>query len=606
MSTKKEAPKIFPGPSGGGPARHFGGPKVRARNTKTTIVRLAGYFRPHTPAMLGVFLLALLSTLLNLAGPFLLGKAIDEYILPGNVEQLWRILTLMLVIYIAVAVTTWLEHWIMIGLSQQVVRNLRRQLFVSLQRQSLRFFDSRQHGDLMSRLTNDVENVSAALGSAVIQFFASTLSIVGVATMMVVLNWRLALVSLVAIPLSTLVVKNIAVYTRRGFQVLQKQLGQLNGLIEETISGQRVVTLYGQEDAAIERFHELNQGLRRSAVRAHISAGVMGPMMNLTRNISYAIIAGCGGWFAVMGWASVGTIASFLNYSRQFSRPINQLAQLYNMIQSAIAGAERIFDTMDEDSGIVDASDAPALTKIDGEVSFEEVCFGYTEEQPVLKKISFRAQAGQSIAIVGPTGAGKTTIINLLTRFYDIDSGSIRIDGQNIRSVRLESLRQQLGVVLQDTVMFSDTIRENIRYGRLDASDADVEEAARLANAEQFIHRMPQGYDTELSQSGSKLSEGQRQLIAIARAILADPAILILDEATSSVDTRTEQHIQEAMLQLMQGRTSFVIAHRLATIRKADCILVIQNGELVERGTHEELLNKRGHYHQLYTGQFST
>jgi ATP-binding cassette subfamily B multidrug efflux pump len=381
-------------------------------------------------------------------------------------------------------------------------------------------------------------------------------------------------------------------------------LGELNGIIEETITGQRVVKAYAREQTAIEQFDAANHRLRRASTYAQIFAGTLGPLNNFVNNVGFAVVAGAGGWMAVQGLATVGTIAAFVNYARQFARPLNEISNLYNAIQSAIAGAERVFEIIDEVPELQDAPDARPLTHVQGEVVLEDVCFGYKEGVPVLKHVSLHAAAGQTIALVGPTGAGKTTIVNLLTRFYDVDGGRIAIDGVDIRQVAKDDLRCKLGIVLQDTFLFSDTVMENIRYGRLDASDEEVIAAAKLANADQFIYRLPQGYATPLSERGSNISQGQRQLLAIARAALADPGILILDEATSSVDTRTEKNIQEAMLRLMEGRTSFVIAHRLSTIRQADEILVVNDGKIIERGTHEALLAQRGFYYNLYMSQF--
>jgi ATP-binding cassette subfamily B protein len=396
----------------------------------------------------------------------------------------------------------------------------------------------------------------------------------------------------------------IAKRTRKRFREQQEILGDLNGIIEETVTGQRVVKAYVREQRVIEQFETPNRKLQDVAARAQIFAGVTGPIHNFINNVGFAIVAGAGGWMAVQGLATVGAIASFINYARQFSRPLSHIANLYNMIQSAIAGAERVFETLDEVPELPDVPDAVPLTHIEGDVVFDDVCFGYEEDVPVLKHVSLHAAPGQTIALVGPTGAGKTTIVNLLTRFYDIDSGSIQVDGHDIRRVKKHDLRRKLGIVLQDTFLFTGSVMDNIRYGRLDATDEEVIAAAKLANADQFIHRLPEGYDTQLSERGSNLSLGQRQLLAIARAILASPSILILDEATSSVDTRTEQHIQEAMLRLMEGRTSFVIAHRLSTIREADKILVINDGEIIERGTHEDLLIEGGFYYNLYMSQF--
>jgi ATP-binding cassette subfamily B protein len=449
-----------------------------------------------------------------------------------------------------------------------------------------------------------VENINQALTDGIAQLISGALTLVGITAVMLWINPLLALVSITTISLMTLVINGwVAPRIRAGFRVQQAALGQLNGLIEETITGQRVVKAYHREPVAIAQFSAANRALRQAGTRAQTFAGFIGPLMNCMNNLGLAVIGGFGGWMALRGLATVGTIAGFITYARQFGRPLNELATLYSTLQSAVAGAERVFAVIDE-APEADAPDAQPLAQIHGAVVFEDVDFAYTAGVPVLRSVSLRAEPGQIVALVGPTGAGKTTIVNLLTRFYDIDGGRITIDGHDITCITKDDLRQQLGIVLQDTFLFAGSVMDNIRYGRLDATDAEVLAAAQLANADQFIHRLPHGYATPLTERGGNLSQGQRQLLAIARAILADPRILILDEATSSVDTRTEQHIQEAMLRLMAGRTSFVIAHRLSTIRDADQILVIDHGELIERGTHEQLLAQQGFYARLYASQF--
>jgi len=587
-----------------GPGAHLLGPAERAQNVGGTLLRIWGYLRRQTWALVATFFLVTASSGLGLLGPYLLGVAIDQNILKGDLPGLARTAGLMVGANLLAAVTGWLDAYVMAGASQRAVRDMRNDLFGNLQLLSLRYLDQHTHGEMMSRLANDVEMVSQVLTMSVSQLFSSVISIVGVAIMMFIINVRLALVTLVTLPLMMFISRWIAKHTRRGYQERQEALGDLNGIIEETVTGQRVVKAYAREEAAIAQFGETNQRMRRVSTRAEILVGTMGPLTNLVNNIGFALVAGAGGWMAVLGLATVGAIASFINYARQFARPLNQITGLYNTIQSAIAGAERVFEVMDEVPELQDAPDAHSLTRVQGDVVFDDVSFAYKEDVPVLKHVSLRAEPGQTIALVGPTGAGKTTIVNLLTRFYDIDSGSIRIDGIDIRQVRKDDLRRQLGIVLQDTYLFADTVMENIRYGRLDATDEEVIAAAKLANAHVFIHRLPQGYQTPLSERGSNLSLGQRQLLAIARAVLADPGILVLDEATSSVDTRTEKQIQEAMLRLMEGRTSFVIAHRLSTIREADKILVINDGQIIERGTHEQLLAARGFYQHLYVSQF--
>ncbi len=603
-ATTTQTPPRPGGPGPGGPGAHMMRPKERAKNIRGTLRRLWDYLKRQGWGLAIIVILVSISSGLGLLGPYLMGKAIDEFILTNDIPGLGRLLLLMLGIYVVGAGINWVEAYLMSAVAQRTVRDLRNDLFAKLQTLSLRFFDQRTHGELMSRLANDVENVSNVLNGSITQLISSVLSLVGVAVMMFVINWRLAMVSIITLPLMMFLSNRIAKYTRQGFREQQEYLGDLNGIIEETITGQHVVKAYVREQAVIEEFGKVNVKLRKAASRAQIFAGTLGPISNFVNNTGFAIVAGAGGWMAVQGMATVGTIAAFINYARQFSMPLNQIAQLYNTIQSAIAGAERVFAILDETPELIDAPDAIPLTNIRGDVVFKDVCFGYNPETPVLKHVSLHARRGQTIALVGPTGAGKTTIVNLLTRFYDIDSGSITVDGIDIRQLKMADLRRELGIVLQDTYMFADTVMENIRYGRLDATDDEVIAAAKLANADQFIHRLPEGYQTELSERAGNISQGQRQLLAIARAILADPSILILDEATSSVDTRTEKNIQEAMLRLMEGRTSFVIAHRLSTIRDADAILVINDGEIIERGTHDALLAQQGFYHHLYMSQF--
>ncbi len=599
--TPSRTPDLRPGR---GPGSLMTQPQESARNRRGTLRRLWGYLGRRGWSLGLVAILVAVGSGLDVLGPYLMGRAIDEFITQHDLAGLGRLVWAMAGVYLTSSAVSYGQAYLMAAVAQRTVRDLRADLFSRLQGLPLRYFDRHPHGELMSRLINDIENVSNVLNENVTQLMSSILSVLGVATAMFLINARLAAVSVIILPVMAMLSRWVAARTRRGFRAQQHHLGELNALIEETVTGQRVVKAYGQESALIAKFDEQNLRLREASTRAQIFGGLLGPLSNMVHNSGFALVAGVGGWMAVRGLASVGTIASFVSYARQFTMPLNQIANLYNSIQSAIAGAERVFETIDETAEIPDPVDAAALEPIQGKVVFDSVCFGYEVDVPVLKNVSLHAKRGDTIALVGPTGAGKTTIVNVLTRFYDIGQGSITIDGKDIRQVRKDELRRALGIVLQDSFLFADTVMENIRYGRLDAGDDEVIAAARLANADQFIHRLPQGYQTLLSERGSNLSLGQRQLLAIARAVLADPSILILDEATSSVDTRTEKNIQQAMLRLMEGRTSFVIAHRLSTVRDADAILVINQGEIIERGTHDYLLGLQGFYHRLYTSQF--
>ncbi len=576
----------------------------KAQDPRGALLRLAGYLRPYLGAVIAAMALVILGTALSLAGPYLQGKAIDAWVS----GQFGAVLTRILITMAGVYLVSWggdiAQGFIMAGVSQRMLRGLRRDLFEHLQALSLSYFDAHPHGDLMSRLTNDIESINMVLAMGFARIVADLITLVGVVALMFVMDWRLALVAMIILPLMLAFTATIAKRTRKGFRGLQSQLGTLNGLMEETITGERVVQAFSQERAVTRSFDVLNTQVRDTGSKAQLLSMLVPPMMTVLSNADIALIAGAGGWLALQGLATVGTIAAFVGYARRFANPLRQIADLYNSLQSALAGAERVFQILDEKPEIADAPDAVVLDQVRGEVEFDHVDFGYVPGVPVLRDVSLRANPGQTIALVGPTGAGKTTIVNLLSRFYDIQGGAIRVDGHDVRAVAKDSLRRQLGVVLQDTFMFTGTVMENIRYGRLEASDDEVIAAATLANADGFIRRLPKGYQTELSERATNVSQGQRQLLAISRAVLADPRILVLDEATSSVDTRTEIVIQQALLRLMEGRTAFVIAHRLSTIRKADEVLVINDGQIVERGTHEALLAARGFYHRLYMSQF--
>jgi ATP-binding cassette subfamily B protein len=581
----------------------------KSKDTRATLLRLWGYLDRQRRALIGTGLLVFLTSIAGLLGPYIMSKAIDTYISQHDMTGLARLLGLMALVYVLAAGGTWLQNYLLVGIAQQVVRDIRNDLFSKLQTLPVRFFDQNAHGDLMSRLTNDVENISNVLAASFSQLLSNVLSLVGVVVFMFVLNIPLAIISLVVMPLTFVLTRAIAKRTRQGFRETQQNLGALNGLIEETISGERTVKAFAREQVAVERFSLINRKLQKVALRARVFASFMGPLMNMVNNLGLAIVACSGGWLAVQGLVTVGEIAAFVNYAGRLGFPLNQIAQLFNSIQSALAGAERVFDLMDQ-TPEQDWPEALSLVHVNGDVKLERVDFSYVPGNPVLKEVSLHARPGQMIALVGPTGAGKTTIANLLTRFYDVEGGSILIDGQDVTLVKKDDLRRKIGLVLQDNFLFAGTVMENIRYGRLPengkpgASDEEVKAAAKLANANLFIHRLPHGYQTMLSERGGNLSQGQRQLLAIARAVLADPDILILDEATSNVDTRTEKHLQEALQRLMKGRTSFVIAHRLSTIRDADQVLVINGGRIIEQGTHDSLLAQKGFYHQLYLSQF--
>jgi ATP-binding cassette subfamily B multidrug efflux pump len=587
------------------PRRPVGSVRIeKARDPRRALKGLLRYLEPFRATLVLIFALVLIYTVLGLLGPYLMGVAIDRFISTKELGGLARIALLMLAVYLLNNLFQAVASWLMAGVSQQALKQMRADLFTHLQTLPIRFFDRNPAGELMSRLTNDIDAINQAVSQNVTSLSASVLSMGGILITMFILNHWLALASLLVVPIMFWFTQFVAKYTRRGFRELQKHLGELNGVMEESISGQKVVRAFRRNESVIDSFRERNQAVFDAGVYANSYALLLMPLTNVLGNFFVIVLAGLGGWLALRNLVSVGTIAAFIGYGRNFVDPLRQLANLYNSIQAALAGAERVFEIIDTPSEVDDAPDAASLAGLRGDVRFDHVYFGYLPELPVIKDMSLEGRSGQIIALVGPTGAGKTTLINLLTRFYEIDAGQITIDGRDLRMIKKADLRQRLGLVLQDTFLFSDTVMENIRYGRLDATDEEVIEAAKVADADHFIRQLPDGYQTLLSERASNLSQGQRQLLSIARAILADPGILILDEATSSVDTRTEARIQESLLQLMKGRTSFVIAHRLSTIRDADRVLVIDNGEIVEQGTHQELLDRKGFYHHLYVSQF--
>ncbi len=568
------------------------GPKPKIQNLPKTLKRLGRYLIKRKEKLVWTMIMVLLSSVFALAGPFLIGEAIDDFIVTENKKGLLFLLGGLAIVYIGHSLTLFLQNYWMANIAQKTIYELRTDLFRHFHKLPISFFDKRRHGELMSRVTNDIDNISSTLNSSIIQVASGLLTLGGSVVVMLYLSPLLTVVTLLIIPLMFGGMKWITSRTGPRFKEQQRHLGDLNGFIEEAISSRHIVKMFSREDQIMNEFMEKNEQLREAGYLAQAYSGFIPKLMNLLNNAGFAVIALSGGVLALNGQASVGTIVIFTEYARQFTRPLNDLANQYNTMLSAVAGAERVFDILDTKKAAEGENGKHHVVL--GEVAFQNVSFSYEKGKKTLAGVSFHASRGETIALIGPTGSGKTTIINLLSRFYEPDSGAILFDGVNSKSVSGPLLRSQMGFVLQDSVLFEETVLENIRYGRLDASDEEAVEAARLANAHSFIIKLPNGYKTKLSQDGSGISQGQRQLISIARAILANPAILILDEATSNIDTITELHIQEALGRLMQGRTSFVIAHRLNTIRDADQVIRLQNGEIDAIGTYEEIIEQHG------------
>lgn len=584
-------------------------PAIKPKNFRATLKRLWHYFGKEQKFLGLIFMIILIDSLLTLLVPYLIGRSID--IMAANngwvdFSMLEMLVLALTVAYVVDGLLTFLQGWIMAGVSQRIVMNLRCTLFEKLQKLPIVFFDSHSHGEVMSRLSNDIDNVSGTISFATTQLMSGVIIIIGSLVMMIVLSPLLTAVSLMTVPLVALLAHIIGKKTRDLFKEQQVQLGKLNSHAEETITGIQVVKAFNYEDKTIAEFNAVNSKLSEVGLQAQIWSGFLMPLMNVINNIGFALIAIVGGILAIKNLITIGVIASFISYSRQFARPLNDLANIFNMLQSGVAGAERVFEVFDEQEEPLDLPDAIVLENSKGHVIFENVDFGYRSDVPILKNVSFESREGSSTAFVGPTGAGKTTIVNLVTRFYDVTRGRILIDGRDIRDYTRDSLRRCFGIVLQDAYLFSGTIKENIKYGRPDATDEEMKVSASMANAEPFIKRLPKQYDTMLTENGTNLSQGQRQLLAIARAILVKPAIMILDEATSSIDTRTELHIQDALANIMQGRTSLIIAHRLNTIRDADTIMVIEDGEIVEKGSHDFLIHQQGRYYSMFFYQFKS
>ena len=602
-------------PPMGPPNRNRNQKKQKPKNTKATAKRLFSYLEQEKHKIAAAFVCVLVSSASTLCGSYLLRPIINGLIDSTKTSQqkitsLMAGLALMAVVYVLGVGATYLQGRIMISVSQGTLKRIREHLFRKVQKLPVRYFDTNPTGDIMSRFTNDVDIIGEMLNSTLVQIFSGTITLIGTLALMLYTNWVLAVVTIVVSPIIAKIGTAIAGKSRKYFMKQQTDLGKVNGYIEETVTGQKVVKVFNYEENVVNEFSELNQSLRNSQVKAQFISGIMGPCMNAMSQVNYTLTACVGSIIAFASrWGGgvpfsaldIGGLTVFVNYSRQFSRPINELAQQVTNIMSALAGAERVFNVMDEAEEIDDGKKL-VLDKVHGDVLVDGVTFGYNPDKTILKDVSVFAHPGQKIALVGSTGAGKTTITNLITRFYNIDEGKITIDGVDIKDINLECLRENIAMVLQDTHLFTGTIMENIRYGRLSATDEEVRQAAKTSCADMFIKNMPEGYDTMLKGDVSNLSQGQRQLLNIARAALSKAPILVLDEATSSVDTRTEKHINEGMDALMEDRTTFVIAHRLSTIRNADAIMVLENGEIIERGTHEELLEKKGRYFELYTG----
>ena len=606
-----------PGRGPGGPGGMPGGGKPK--ETSATIKRLLGYLGRDKGFVIAALVCVIVFSGATLAGSYLLSPIVDELtncanqvmkaaageradLIAAGTLRLLRGVLIMLVVYGVGVVANYAQQRIMIGVSQRALIRIRKDLFDHLQEMPVRYFDTNSTGDIMSRFTNDVDMIGELLNNTVIQLISGTISVIGTLAIMLYMNVWLALITVIMVPVMIKAAGSIAMRSSRYYRAQQSALGDLNGYIEEIVTGQKVVKVFCHEKDAVENFTELNDDLRGKQIKAQFFGGVMGPVMGNIGQVCYGLTATVGAIFVVLGKLTIGNLTVFVNYSRQFSRPINEISMQVNTIFSALAGAERVFTVMDAPAEEADMPDAVEMDDVKGEVTMEHVTFGYNPDKTILKDINLYAHAGQKVAFVGSTGAGKTTITNLLNRFYDIQEGSIVIDGRDIKEYKRSSLRSHIAMVLQDTHLFSGTVMENIRYGRPDATDEEVIQAAKTASAHSFIMRLEDGYDTVLEGDGTNLSQGQRQLLNIARAAVSKAPILVLDEATSSVDTRTELHIDRGMEQLMKDRTTFVIAHRLSTVRNADCIMVLEQGQIIERGTHDELLEKKGRYYQLYTG----
>ena len=607
MSKKKHG-----GPMGGGPMVVT----EKAKDFKGTMKKLIDYLKPYRIPMILVFILAIGSTAFSIVGPKLLGKATTE-IFNGLISKvtnsgngsidfgyIGKIAIGLVALYIVSTILSFIQGFVMSGIAQKVAYNLRKEISKKINRMPLKYFDKTTHGEVLSRITNDVDTVNTTLNQSLSQIITSVTMLIGVIVMMLSISWEMTLGSVLILPIAMGLIMLVVKKSQKYFMDQQEYLGHVNGNVEETFSGHNIMKAFNREEETIEEFNKLNETLYKSAWKSQFLSGMMMPIMTFIGNLGYVLVTILGGWLAVVGKITVGDIVAFVQYIRTFMQPISQAGQIANILQSTAAAAERVFEFLDEEEEVDDVIEGIDPKDVEGAVEFKDVHFGYNEDKIIINDFSAKIKPGQRVAIVGPTGAGKTTIVKLLMRFYELNGGSIEIDGHNIKDFTRDNLRELFGMVLQDTWLYNGSIKENIRYGRLDATDEEIIEAAKLAHVDHFVRALPHGYDMELNEEASNISQGQKQLLTIARAILADPKILILDEATSSVDTRTEVLIQKAMDNLMKGRTSFVIAHRLSTIRDADLILVMKDGDIIEQGNHEELLKANGFYADLYNSQF--
>ncbi|UYZ38597.1 ABC transporter ATP-binding protein/permease [Clostridium beijerinckii] len=602
--TEVKVPSISGRRVGGGGNRFA--PTQKAKNARGTLVRIIKIYMRFAKTIFLAMIFTVFSSAISVGIPYFVGKTFDTFrIATRTVDKstLILFLTIIAVLYGVNCLISWINGVIMLKVSQKLVFVIRAEFFEKMQRLPLKFYDTRSHGDTMSRITNDVDNISSTIAQTTTQLISSILTLVGSFMVMIVLNVPLTLVVLLCIPLVILLTRVIATHSRKYFLAQQRNLGSLNGVIEENILGLKMVKAFNKQEDVLKQFEEINENLYESSNKAQIWSGYMMPLMNVINNFIFAVVAIVGGMLSVGYGVAVGTVVSFLSYSKQFSQPLNSVAGMFNTIQSALAGAERVFEILDNEEESEDFKDAIEIKQPNGDVTFENVYFSYDKSIPILKNVSFKVKAGETVALVGETGAGKTTIVNLLTRFYDADSGNIFIDDEPITNIKRNSLRKYFSVVLQDTCLFTGTIMDNIRYSKKDATDEQVVNAAKIAHAHEFIDKLPKGYQTLVSGATDNLSQGQRQLMSIARAVLCDSPILILDEATSSVDTKTEKDIQHALLRLMKNRTSFLIAHRLSTIRDADRIMVIGGGKILESGNHKSLMNEKGEYYKMVISQ---